>query len=71
MRRYANALQWLSFVLFASAAIPLAYLRELRSGNQQAAVAKARGFIEGLRVPLTDPPRFEPEASLSESLSSP
>jgi GT2 family glycosyltransferase len=60
VRRYATPLQTLTSFLFMIAAIPAAYLRELRHGNQAAALAKARGFWEGLRTPLAPPPRWEP-----------
>ena len=61
VRRYANPWQWLTFLAFLAAALPLAYLREWRKGNQGAVVAKFRGVMDGLRVPLTAPP----EARLS------
>lgn len=60
VRRYAGGpWQWLTFVLFTAMAIPAAFLRELPRGNQAAAIAKLRGVIDGLRVPLTDPPPYE------------
>lgn len=59
VRRYAGPWQWLTFLLFTAAALPAAYLRELPRGNQAAAVAKLKGVLEGLRVPLTPPPAYE------------
>jgi hypothetical protein len=55
-RRYANPLQWLSFLGFSTAAFAVAWLRELRRGNQQAAVAKLQGIREGLRIEVPPPP---------------
>ena len=58
--------QWLTFALFYTASIPVAFLRELPKGNQMAAVMKLKGVLEGLRVPLGAPPRLQrgsPEAS--------
>ena len=56
VRKYGGSLGMLSFLLFAFAAIPAAYLRELSRGNQKAAINKAKGFVQGLRVPLPPPP---------------
>jgi GT2 family glycosyltransferase len=56
VRRYANPWQWVTFFAWLSVAVPFAYLRELRHGNQAAAVAKLKGVWEGLRAPLTPPP---------------
>ncbi|MEM1178423.1 MAG: glycosyltransferase family 2 protein [Acidobacteriota bacterium] len=56
VRRYAGPLGWLSFLGFTGAGLPMAFLRELRTGNQAAAVAKLRGVIQGLREPMTPPP---------------
>lgn len=56
VRRYANPWQRLVAFLFMALAIPAAWLRERRRGNQAAAVAKLRGFLDGLRTPLTPPP---------------
>ncbi len=60
-RRYANLWQWLSFVALMGVSFPLAFLRELPKGNQSAVLAKFRGVMEGLRVPLPPPPAVEPE----------
>ncbi len=56
VRRYARPLQWGTFLLFLAAALPAAFLRELPRGNQGAVVAKLKGVLEGLRVPLGPPP---------------
>ena len=56
VRRYARPWQWLSFLLFSAAALPWAWLRESRRGNQAAATAKWRGLWAGLRAPLPAPP---------------
>jgi GT2 family glycosyltransferase len=61
VRRYARPWQWASFLAFSAAAFAVAYLRELRRGNQQAAVAKVRGIRAGLRERIPPPP--EPGAS--------
>jgi hypothetical protein len=52
VKRYANPWQWLSFLAFTAAAFPVAWLRELRRGNQAAAVAKLKGIRAGLREPV-------------------
>lgn len=52
VRKHANALQWLAFLAFFALAVPLAWLRELRQGNQGAALAKVRGAWEGWHLPL-------------------
>ncbi len=57
VRKYATIRQWCSVLLLAIASLPVAWVRELFKGNQAAAVAKARGFLEGLRVPLPEPPQ--------------
>lgn len=56
VRKYAGWWQWITFWAHLAAAIPAAYLRELPRGNQAAAVAKLKGVLAGLRVPLTPPP---------------
>lgn len=56
VRKYAGPWQWLTFVLFYAASIPVAFLRELPKGNQKAALMKLKGVLEGLRVPLGSPP---------------
>ena len=57
VRRFAGPLQWLSFIVFALLALPFAWLRELPKGNARAAVSKGKGLLEGLRVPMGEPPR--------------
>ena len=52
VRKHAGFLQWLSFLFFFLLAVPAAYLRELRHGNQAAALAKLRGAWDGLKTPL-------------------
>lgn len=59
VRRYARPWQWVTFLAFLAAALPVAWLRELRRGNQAAAVAKGRGVLAGLRAPLPRPPSLE------------
>jgi hypothetical protein len=70
VRRYANPWQWLTFLLFSAAALPLAWLRELRRGNQAAATAKARGILDGLRAPLAAPPAITETSAVGELDSS-
>lgn len=50
VRRYGSPLNWVTFLLFSTAAFCVAYLRELRKGNQAAAVAKLTGIREGLKI---------------------
>ena len=61
VRRYANARQWLTWLGFSAAAFPVAWLRELRRGNQAAAVAKLRGMWAGLKAEIPPPPSLEGE----------
>jgi GT2 family glycosyltransferase len=56
VRKYARPWQWLTFLLFYAASLPLAWVREVRKGNQAAVWSKLRGVREGLRVPLPPPP---------------
>lgn len=58
VRRFANPLQRFGAVLMMILAIPVAFLRELPKGNQAAALAKIRGYREGFKAPLPDPPRW-------------
>ena len=46
----------MTVVAFFAASLPVAFVRELFRGNQGAVVAKLRGFVAGLRVPLPPPP---------------
>ncbi len=59
VRRHATLLQRLQSSCFMALSLPFAFLRELRRGNQAAVIAKARGFVEGFRVPLGAPPTWE------------
>jgi len=58
VRRYANPWQWLTYLAFNAAALPLAWLRERRHGNQAAVAAKLRGIREGMRIEIPPPPGF-------------
>lgn len=57
VRRYAGPRQWLTFLFFTCFGLPWAFLRELPKGNHGAALAKMRGVAQGLREPITPPPR--------------
>jgi len=63
VRRYGGPWQWLTFVIFVCLALPAAYVREWRKGNQAAVGSKLRGIIAGLRAPLTPPPPAPTRAS--------
>jgi GT2 family glycosyltransferase len=69
VRRYARPGQFAAFLLFSALALPWAWLRELRRGNQAAATAKWRGLRAGLSAPLPAPPGFAalPIAGVPES----
>lgn len=56
VRRYAGPWQWLTFFVFLGLTLPAAFLRELPRRNQGAVVAKLRGVLAGLRLPLGPPP---------------
>lgn len=58
VRRHATLWQWITALSSFAVSIPVAFLRELPKGNQGAAIAKLRGFWEGLRIPMTAPPRI-------------
>ncbi|HEV8583322.1 MAG TPA: glycosyltransferase family 2 protein [Thermoanaerobaculia bacterium] len=58
VRRYANPWQWLTYLAFNAAAFPVAWLRELRRGNQAAVIAKLKGIRAGLKAELTRPEAF-------------
>jgi len=58
VRRYANPWQWLTYLAFNAAALPLAWLRERRRHNQAAVTAKLKGIGEGMRIELPPPPSF-------------
>jgi hypothetical protein len=63
VRRHANAWQRLSFLAFSMAAVAVAYLRELRRGNQAAALAKLQGIREGMRAEIPPPPATPPASA--------
>ena len=64
VRKFARPLQWLTFCLFATLAIPAAFVRELPRGNHRAALEKLRGYVDGLKVPIpAEPAERSPEAS--------
>ncbi|MCB1036903.1 MAG: glycosyltransferase family 2 protein [Acidobacteria bacterium] len=63
VRRYATPWQWLTALSAFAVSIPVAFFRELPRGNQGAAVAKLKGYLEGLRIPMTAPPRLEERSS--------
>ena len=71
VRRYATPWQWLTFLAFSLAALPVAWLRERRRGNQAAAVAKLRGVREGLRGVAPPPPAPLTSAARGSSTTSP
>lgn len=56
LRKHATAWQKARSMAWFLASLPIAYVRELRRGNQAAVTSKARGFAEGLRVPLQPVP---------------
>ena len=56
MRRHASPWQWVTWLAWTAAALPVAYLRELPRRNQAAALAKLRGIWKGLRESLPPPP---------------
>jgi GT2 family glycosyltransferase len=62
IRRYAGPWQWLRSLFWIAVSLPGAFLRELPKGNQAAVVAKARGFLEGFRLDLPEPPRWRGSA---------
>lgn len=64
VRKHAPLLGWLRFLFFGALAIPAAFVRELPKGNQQAALEKLRGYLDGLSVSIPDEPAVtSPEAS--------
>lgn len=58
VRRFATPWQRLTAKMMMTLAIPVAFLRELPKGNQAAALAKIRGYREGFKAPLPEPPRW-------------
>lgn len=71
VRRYANLGQWLTFLVFITLAIPVAFLRELPKGNQRAALSKLRGVVDGLRATMTVPPTCPISGNVGRSKSAP
>ncbi|MFY9825621.1 MAG: glycosyltransferase family 2 protein [Thermoanaerobaculia bacterium] len=61
VRRYANPWNWLTWLAFTAASLPVAWLREARKSNQAAVVAKLKGIREGMRIRIPPPPRLGPE----------
>ncbi len=59
VRRFATPLQRARAISMMILAVPLAFGRELLKGNHAAALAKIRGYREGFKVPMPDPPRWE------------
>jgi len=57
-RRYANPWQWATFLGLSAASVAVGYLREMRRGNQAAALAKLKGIREGMRMEIPPPPGF-------------
>lgn len=64
VRRYASPWQWLTFLAYTAAALPLAWLRELPRGNQAAATAKLRGIFAGLRAEVGEPPALTDDSAV-------
>lgn len=64
LRRWAGPRGWVKALAAIAVSLPLAWLRELRHGNQAAVVAKARGFAAGFRDELTPPPAVDDDAAL-------
>lgn len=77
VRRYAKPWNWLTYLAFTAAAFPVAWLRELRKGNQAAVVAKLKGIREGMRTevrppaPLTGLASANPAETADTSASAP
>ncbi len=58
-RRYGSVWQRFTFLLFSALGVFAAFFRELPKGNQGAAVAKAKGILEGWRAPIEPPASVE------------
>ena len=56
-RRYGTPWQKATFLGISTVALPAAFLRELPKRNHGAAVAKARGIVDGWRTPVVPPLR--------------
>ena len=65
VRRYGRLRDWLTFAAFMAGALPLAFLRELPRGNHRAVIAKLKGVVAGLKVPMTEPPAAASRADRS------
>jgi hypothetical protein len=63
VRRFATPWQRFGARLMMALAVPVAFLRELPKGNQAAALAKIRGYREGFKAPLPDPPRWPADSA--------
>lgn len=57
VRRHGSLGQRLASILAMTLAVPLAFLRELRTGNQKAVIAKLKGYWKGLWEPLPAAPK--------------
>lgn len=67
-RRYGSGWQKLKAWAWVAAALPPAFVRELVRGNAGAVVAKARGFLAGLRAEIPPPPAAAEPASGREGV---
>ncbi len=67
VRRHGSTIQKLQFWLFAIAAIPIAFVRELPQRNHRAALAKARGYWSGWRTPLLPTPTIRQFSSKNDN----
>jgi len=66
VRRHGDYGERLRALLMICLAMPAAWVRELFKGNQAAVVAKIRGYWDGFRAPLTEPPRWYPAETGAE-----
>ena len=62
VRKYARWFEKASVVIWLGGALPWAWLRELKRGNQAAATSKLKGFLQGLRTELSPIPGRYPLA---------
>jgi GT2 family glycosyltransferase len=56
VRRYARPADWAAYLLWSALALPVALARELPRRNAGAVLAKYRGMLDGLRLPLPPSP---------------
>ncbi len=63
LRRYGKLRDWLTFFVYMTGGLTLAFFRELPKGNHGAVFAKVRGVIDGLRTQMTPPPTIERPAT--------